>query len=170
MNKRNLSSADHNAIKLKVLQTQQCLSLMTPKKCGSTRENPEQVSRSGGGSQVHQKEWNKQKPNEYEGFDLAEWDVICHAQIHCFHMGTTECFKGGFFFSSNRTKEEIHHRLSFWTSSCNWSRHMAIASNNKSFLWTSCHFSSCPLHSKKDDIHSQQITASQRLQKRVRSD
>lgn len=39
------------------------------------------VGRSGGGSQVHQKEWNKQKANEYEGFDLVEWDVICHTQI-----------------------------------------------------------------------------------------
>jgi len=48
---------------------------------------------------VHQKEWNKQKANEYKGFDLAEWDVICHTQMHYFHTGTTESFKGVFFFS-----------------------------------------------------------------------
>lgn len=56
------------------------------------------ASRSGGGSEVHQKERNKQKANECEGFDLAEWDVICHTQTHCFHMETTECFKDFLLF------------------------------------------------------------------------
>lgn len=40
--------------------------------CGVKRENTEGVNRSGGGSQVHEKESNKQKANEHKDFDLAE--------------------------------------------------------------------------------------------------
>lgn len=59
----------------------------------STMENTKCISRSGGGSEVHQEEWNKQKANEYEDFDKSHPTQPSHTQIHCFHVGTTECFK-----------------------------------------------------------------------------
>lgn len=75
---------------------------LTPKNRGLPRESTDRVGRSGGGSQVRQEEWNKQKANEYKGCGLAEWDAICRAQTHCFHMGKTECFKGGFFVKQDK--------------------------------------------------------------------
>lgn len=121
------------------------------------------VGRSGGGSQVHQEEWIKQKANEYEGFDLAEWDVICHTQT--VFIREQQNVSRIFFFKQDKRWNSPQTHSAPWvvTKLITW-----LLVQTGSFLWTPSHFSTCPLHTKKDHIPSHWISHPKGFQKEWR--